>query len=742
MSEKILMVETMSSEIKSKIPFFDDKEFYEYVSKELKLALDQNGEHKIPLSGNPYSDNAIIIVSILFKEFFKEDVKPTELKLKHIIEVFGYSSGNLKFGKEFARINFLCKSTIYMLFPNNPIIQAAYRKNSNLPELKAQGENYPSIKQEHIYIYYLLSFIRSINNSKSDFNCSFCGNNEIYMFHDVDEELNIFQNKSPETFNIGLAKYWYPLIGTIGGEAQSFHGFTEQPKICGVCLILVHFLPQGVSIFKGLVALYITNDLELTQDLIRLNIEQIRAQYITNPNNWIKTPGAGENVRSFYIQLLNLFDIWVNQKNRQNLEIETSLMLWLFTNSNQEVKALVEELPNTLLQNLYQFNKRWGKDIRNFLTRDERNYSNFFIDKMKEGREYYGFYSDIDNDLPNLEFFENYQLLVIERDNEIISFYKLISKSIIENKKREDLNSIIRSNDRSKLRQIIYEQIFQNLINEKIDVNIILHWVMVELPKDGMKPFFYYLHPKASFSINFKEINSEYENEIWHLFFNLAKRYYMRASRRGGYNKNSYIKKLHNENTSIVRTQLRGLSREIPGFTWKKLQDYEILLQNMPDRSVTAFLLFRIAAIDFSINNEKIEDKIHFSNIQTIENIKELEDESLLTEGLLNIIYSYIKHRSIDNKFSINRAVDDLIGLLSVSKKSFESFCNFLSYRGIQIDEFHFYNSQISTEYYLGKSNHVFSWFNMRTQILSFLNQIKYVDHWDLQIKSTLEELS
>ena len=147
-------------------------------------------------------------------------------------------------------------------------------------------------------------------------------------------------------------------------------------------------------------------------------------------------------------------------------------------------------------------------------------------------------------------------------------------------------------------------------------------------------------------------------------------------------------------------------------------------------------LLFKLLVI-FKLNSEDFaREEIRLMEYHSI---AALEEDSLLTDGVLHTVYAYISMR-VGEGFTYERAVDDLRRLLEESKRSFDSFRYYLEQRGVEAAEADFIESQQLSEAYMGNERPDFSWPSMRSQILNFISQLVMIEGWKYQLEVDKDE--
>ncbi len=711
----------------------DTRGFRAYMASRLD-ELGKFGDTPVPLTGNPYTDNAIMTVTTLHRMYFGSEVDPVDLRFKHILDVFAHGAKGYEYGRELAWINKAANATLW-IFPNNPLFHQSYTdSDSSNPVYLPQGDSGPSILAEQIYLYYLLEFLSDLTSETPGRFCSFCGSNRVFNFDRREKYVKANAlHKEGKKFTLGLSRSWYPLVGTIK-EAQAYHGYSEQPKICGTCLFLVHYLPMGTRLFKGKLVLFQTNDVDITLALTQMNVSEFYDRYSIGMSG-LKSPGTGEGSSSFYIHLLEIFREIATLKGVDEMEFRSNLTLWIFSNENKKPYSEIEEIPSRVLLNLHLIDLHWEKELRRFLVTDKKTRGSF-IDSITLGKEYLSFYPKISNDLPSLDFFEFYQTRIIGRPPAVLNFIRMVSDIVREKNSRKAIDAGLKEGSSTTIRQMVHTAVIEGVSSGDLDVSNALYWIMVETGRSGYRPFQYYLHPKAEYST--APVESIEVPADLNVFMAPCSSYLSRAYARGGFNPHSFTSALNQESVNRFNTELIRLGNLTPGLGWKRLADLQSEVQVLLPNRYLIHMVFRLICIDL-MQREQFEERA--LAVEPYSSVEELEEDSLLTESLLQSIYQYLKIRAVDEEFGLPRAVNDLIRLISESGRSLPSLIYYLEQKGVQVDEYDFLSSQELYESYKGEDNPSFSWYSMKQQLLNYLNQLVLIEGWQVQVENEIEAI-
>ncbi|MEX2682063.1 MAG: hypothetical protein Q6373_010715, partial [Candidatus Sigynarchaeota archaeon] len=227
----------------------------------------------------------------------------------------------------------------------------------------------PSEKDEQVKIdtfkELLVSLVKGIVAEydpaiKKPLTCDVCGHEHDFRFDDVFKEILSKLKKEPALKF--PCREFFPLAGTMGGEAQSFSNMSRGPIICPRCLLMVYYLPFSSQVIEGNLAIFQVSDpklqFHLVSQVVRKYIEKIS---IAKPDDKIETDGKDKKNKNELIfeLLLDLFkailpasptpkDFLTNFPGRN-----INYWLWKYTNAGQGAFLSYERIPNSLVYFVY-----------------------------------------------------------------------------------------------------------------------------------------------------------------------------------------------------------------------------------------------------------------------------------------------------------------------------------------------------------------------------------------------------
>jgi hypothetical protein len=153
-----------------------------------------------------------------------------------------------------------------------------------------------------------------------------------------------------------LGRDWIPLSGSVGSDAQALPSASRSLNSCAKCLFAVQYLPQGVILVKGLLAVFQSTFTTFWYELVRDFTKDIRNRLAVSSDNKIETPGKKEGNSFAVTKMLDIM------KRGMRKDLNASMTMWLFSNSGTGAECQLERIPNFTLNFLHKAAKH-GLDI-------------------------------------------------------------------------------------------------------------------------------------------------------------------------------------------------------------------------------------------------------------------------------------------------------------------------------------------------------------------------------------------
>lgn len=324
---------------------------------------------KIELTGNPFVDTGLGVIGALANI---DDIKA--LTFVDIKSVYGD-------GTQITEWNSKLKAFTQIFGTNNPLKQPSY----------------PSRVRGPIYKSTLSSFLKEINQStEKGPKCWACGSPSNFDFGKVCKKaVEDNGQKPPEDKHVG--RDWFPLAGSLGSDAQALPAASKAPHICPKCIFAIHYLPIGLILLNGRLAVFQCSSTEFWHELLHDIVNEIKGRILSG--NY-ETIGSKEGSRAVMGRLLALFQRLQKEAYYGEVPEGTALYAWRFSNSGSSPECEIQEIPNPALVFLWDavreglrsdielLVKSEGKNPRYSLFQcilDKRDYPNLYPEGKRKG---------------------------------------------------------------------------------------------------------------------------------------------------------------------------------------------------------------------------------------------------------------------------------------------------------------------------------------------------------------------
>ncbi len=235
---------------------------------------------------------------------------------------------------------------------------------------------------------------------------------------------------------------WFPLAGSIGSDAQALPAGSRTPNLCAKCLFAVHYLPQGVILRDGRLAVFQSTSKEFFYNYVSLIVQDIDNR-ISADN--FQTCGSKEGSAAVIKKTLD------TMSQMKFIDPGTSLFVWLFSNGGTGPECSIDEIPNDALQFLFEVNREplQREEIMQ-LVRKNKNPEYSFMNSIEKGADYTGLYPNKKYSGVSPELFVLYQTKIRKVTNHSLSVACKIARHIKESfadaKKFEDFKRDFKNN--------------------------------------------------------------------------------------------------------------------------------------------------------------------------------------------------------------------------------------------------------------------------------------------------------
>lgn len=278
-------------------------------------------------------------------------------------------------GSRLTRDNSRLKSFTMVFGTNGVLTQPAYKKT---------GQN------EVIYKAIVQRFLNAAGQEGSaGAPCELTGIPTRFSFHDAcASALAEAGQKVPNRKWIG--RDWVPLAGSLGSDAQALPAASRPLHVSATALLALQYLPLGLFLYQGRLGCYQSTYEPLMQqlaaDIVECNRDRLEAG-----DTEILGKGGGSSVLLDF--LVRRFEQIENVRTDFELPPNTTLFLWLFSNSGTGADCRVIEIPDLMLHFLHDACREGhSTEIRRLVTGEAKDSREQFFTAVREQRDYLNLY--------------------------------------------------------------------------------------------------------------------------------------------------------------------------------------------------------------------------------------------------------------------------------------------------------------------------------------------------------------
>jgi hypothetical protein len=441
-------------------------------------------EVKIDLTGNPFVDTGLAVLATL------ANCKGVdELTLDHMTRVH-------RNGEQLARWNSKLKSTS-MIFTINSLA------------------THPGIKDyEKRVLYYskmTTGILNKIGREDIKERCESCGHNYSLDIDKLAREILVpLGNKDVKRY---VGRDWFPLAGSIGSDAQALPASSRAPNICAKCMFAVHYLPLGVLLINGRLAVFQSMSTSFWYDCVRSITEEVRRRVSAGDTS---TLGAKEGSIAAIKRILSVME----EMYKDELPAGTSLFVWRFSNSGTGPDCEIREIPGpalVFLQKAVQHGCR--NEIENLIAKD-RNPEYSLLNCISKGTDYFSLYPFRKFGGASPKLFFLYQTSIRRVSSTTLRVAYKIAEYTNSQLNRKEFESLRKDIDKDFAKQNALRRIIVTMVENKVlsfgeymelfsaDSN-----ASVRISRDAWKFVRYYMHHVGEFyETDEPSINTHYEN--------------------------------------------------------------------------------------------------------------------------------------------------------------------------------------------------------------------------------------
>lgn len=368
------------------------------------------------LTGNPFVDSGMAVMAHLAG---RETV--SEMGRADVRALVGD-------GTDLARTNSQLKLFTMVFGTNGPLTQPAYKKAK---------------KNESIYCAIVARLLQvAAEEGAIGEPCELTGIRSTLNFHQVcAAALAQAGQNVPEQKWIG--RDWVPLAGSLGNDARALPSASRPLHVSATALIALQYLPMGLFLFQGRLACFQSTYEPLMQ---LLTTDIVVENKLRSSAGEMEILGKGSGAVVLVDLLLKRFERLQKLVREFSLPENTSLLMWLFSNSGTGADCRVIDIPDRILRFLHRAcMEGFAGEIRRLVASESKDTRQQFFTAIREGRDYPNLYPFKKWEGTSQEFYEFYQTRICGWTPLALGIARRLAKGIVTTTDAKRLKEIRKS---------------------------------------------------------------------------------------------------------------------------------------------------------------------------------------------------------------------------------------------------------------------------------------------------------
>lgn len=360
-------------------------------------------QNNLHFSGNPFVDSGLAVMAYLAGKGDIGDL--TFADIRKLVND----------GSVLTRDNLRLKSFTMVFGTNGVLTQHAYKKIG---------------KNEVIYKAIVKRLLEAAEHEGEEGTpCELTGIRTQFNFQEMCvSALAEAGQKVPERKWIG--RDWVPLAGSLGNDAQALPAASRPLQVSATALLALQYLPMGLFLHQGRLACYQCTHAPLMQQLTADIVDRNRIRMQAGD---VEIQGKGEGSTVLLNGLIQRFGELQEVKAEYQLPPNTTLFLWLFSNSGTGADCSILEIPDHVLHFLWDASvKGFSSEIRRLVAGQSKDPRQQFFTAIHERRDYPSLYSFKKWAGTSQDFYEFYQSRICCWSGKALAVARQLTNIIVE----------------------------------------------------------------------------------------------------------------------------------------------------------------------------------------------------------------------------------------------------------------------------------------------------------------------
>jgi CRISPR-associated protein Cst1 len=367
---------------------------------------------RIDLTGNPFVDTGLAVIAARLHLDDVCDLTVDAVRALH------------EDGRQLTSWNSSLKN-FTMIFTSNSLLT-----NPSIKDKAKRAQSYQAI---------LGGLLSKIGNDEISRRCEACGTSKSVDFDTLCRTALAGIQTKDQARSIG--RDWFPLSGSLGSDAQALPAASRPVNLCAKCLFAIHYLPLGLILLDGRLAVFQSTSIEFWYELARDIVTEVQGRI--GAGNY-DSLGAKEGSKAVAKRLLGLFERLQSAQRFRDIPPGTALQVWRFTNSGASPECEIEEIPNPALVFLWEA-VRYGlrQEIEKLIDSEGKKDRTLFR-CITERQDYFRLYPKGKWTGASPRLFALYQSHVCGRSGKALALAHTLAKECVRELRPKDLERMRR----------------------------------------------------------------------------------------------------------------------------------------------------------------------------------------------------------------------------------------------------------------------------------------------------------
>ena len=390
--------------------------------------MESGSNIQIKRTGNPFVDQGLCCIAAL-----AELEHVNQLTIDDLKKVFYRNDIDI------SSVNKSLKSFTMVFGTNGPLYQNAFKPNN-----------------EKIYTEFMQELLNGIP-AEGTLVCECCGKTYGCDINDawkvVVEEFSL-KDKGRKY----IGRDFFPLIGSLGNDAQALPCASKIHDICPACLFAVNYIPLSTMLIKGKLVCFESTSEDLMLDLAA---KCVKENLVRNAAGEKEILGKKDGPSKIMGKFLEIFS---DLSGDYKISDHDAVYVWCFSNSGTGADCNIIEIPNNALKFLYSLSKKSSelkKEFLAFLSSDK----GYLFESILNGSDCKTLYPFKKKTGASKELYELYQTEIVGRTKGSLRFAEKLAAKSTDGKTQKEREKAISSDmfkkrsERDKIRKTIPEMI-------------------------------------------------------------------------------------------------------------------------------------------------------------------------------------------------------------------------------------------------------------------------------------------